>query len=247
MSSSTLRDIAVHFRVSDIPGAMVPSTRLSNILERMHHGLPLSTLSLKYLLDHDLIDLHSLATGEVAFEEYAAAAIRAKQSRQHAAELERETKEAERLARETAWQDQYARQLEAEEAARKALESDPKHIARMKSQALRRKYGMDYIDEPLYPRMMAIIKRLDAGGRLTEDDVVWLNTGANEHFTDALRDAYHLVEAKFLASDRGASERSIDSDLRGILRRLDKGRREAMRAFLMAENPDRYSWANNVK
>ena len=60
------------------------------------------------------------------------------------------------------------------------------------------------------------------------------------NFGDA-RDWYAKAEG------RGASERSIDSELRGILRRLDKSRREAMRAFLVAENPDRYGWAKSVK
>jgi Flp pilus assembly protein TadD len=47
------------------------------------------------------------------------------------------------------------------------------------------------------------------------------------------------------AEDLGASERSIDSDLRSIFWRVENTKREAMRAFLMSEDPDRYRWVNN--
>jgi tetratricopeptide (TPR) repeat protein len=352
MSTSTLSDVAAYFRVADIPSATIPATRMSNILENIHRGRPLTTLSLKYLLDQDLLDLHRLAIGEIVYEDYVEAAGRAQLSREQAAAVEREAREVERLAREAEWEEKYRRKLKAAEAAREARESDPKYIAKVKSQALRKKYGMNYVDESLYPRMMAIIKRLDARGRLTEDDVVWLNTEAKEHFTDALRDAFHLIEANFFASeyertqdpwnavnasghyrkcgqstaaielldtvplhqlegpkiqsavcttrggamrdlgqldearklgeqghqymprdfrpctllgavhmelgnfgdardwyakaeDLGASERSIDSDLRSIFWRVENTKREAMRAFLMSEDPDRYRWVNN--
>ena len=238
------------------------------------------------------------------------------------------------------------------DAARIARESDPKYIAKKKSEALRDKYGIGYIDQTLFPRMMAILKGVDSGNRLAEDDVVWLKTEAEEYFTDELQEAYHLHEAEFYAGEyrrtqdpwnvvnasghyrkcsrpkaalelldsvsgsrlkdpkiksamnttrggvmrdmgqldearqlgekghelkpqdfrpctllgavhmemgnfgeahdwyakaekRGASTRAIDADLRSIFQRADQVKCEAIKAFLLAKDPNRYSWVNN--
>lgn len=48
-----------------------------------------------------------------------------------------------------------------------------------------------------------------------------------------------------MAGKRGASERSIDDDLRGLLRRADKARREDMKAFLLSDDPVRYRWVRD--
>jgi len=44
LNRPSLYDIACHFCVSRIIGAAIPYTRLSNILESMFHGRPLSAL-----------------------------------------------------------------------------------------------------------------------------------------------------------------------------------------------------------
>lgn len=48
------------------------------------------------------------------------------------------------------------------------------------------------------------------------------------------------------ATERGASERSIDHDLRGILLRADPTKSEEIKAFLLREDPTRYRWVNNL-
>lgn len=47
------------------------------------------------------------------------------------------------------------------------------------------------------------------------------------------------------AKERGASERTIDSDLRAIFLRADKAKREAIKSFLLTEDPHRYRWVND--
>ena len=47
------------------------------------------------------------------------------------------------------------------------------------------------------------------------------------------------------AEELGASERSVDQDLRGILRRADKHRREEIQSFLLRADPARYGWVND--
>jgi len=46
------------------------------------------------------------------------------------------------------------------------------------------------------------------------------------------------------AAERGASERSIDAELRSIYMRADKSKKDEIRAFLIKEDPVRYKWAN---
>lgn len=48
------------------------------------------------------------------------------------------------------------------------------------------------------------------------------------------------------AKERGASERSIDYDLRGIFLRADKAKRKEIRAVLLREDSERYKWVLNL-
>lgn len=48
------------------------------------------------------------------------------------------------------------------------------------------------------------------------------------------------------AEERGASERSINFDLRGILLRADEAKRAEIKAFLLREDPARYGWVNGA-
>jgi Flp pilus assembly protein TadD len=45
------------------------------------------------------------------------------------------------------------------------------------------------------------------------------------------------------AIERGASEKSVDDDLRSIFMRAEHGKREELRAYLLRKDPYRYSWA----
>ncbi len=57
---------------------------------------------------------------------------------------------------------------------------------------------------------------------------------------------YEIGRSWYLkASERGASERSIDNDLRSIYKRADNGKREEIKAFLLGVDPIKYSWANH--
>lgn len=49
------------------------------------------------------------------------------------------------------------------------------------------------------------------------------------------------------AADRGASERSIDAELRSIYMRADKSKRDEIRAFLIREDPVRYGWVRSLR
>ncbi|MFC5694509.1 hypothetical protein ACFPU0_02905 [Pseudomonas sp. GCM10022186] len=47
-----------------------------------------------------------------------------------------------------------------------------------------------------------------------------------------------------MAIERGATEESIDSELKRIFAQADKAKRESLKAYLLAEDPARFSWVN---
>jgi hypothetical protein len=48
------------------------------------------------------------------------------------------------------------------------------------------------------------------------------------------------------AAERGATERTIDSDLRSIFIRADKARKDALRTHLLKVDPERYRWVKDI-
>ena len=64
--------VAEHFRVSHIPAATIPNSRLSNILSKMHQGQTLTKHSLNFLQQQSLPELYRLACGEITHEAYVA-------------------------------------------------------------------------------------------------------------------------------------------------------------------------------
>jgi hypothetical protein len=49
------------------------------------------------------------------------------------------------------------------------------------------------------------------------------------------------------AVERGAEERSIDADLRGIIMRADMAKREEIKRFLLRDDPVRFAWVNKLR
>ncbi|WP_235801964.1 hypothetical protein, partial [Halopseudomonas pelagia] len=115
LNRPTLYDIACHFCVSGITGATIPYTRLSNILESMFHERPLTALSLSYLQQQNLNELHQLASGHITYEAFIEALDPVLVAREQAARLEHQVKEVERLTQEA---ELAKRKREAAKAAR---------------------------------------------------------------------------------------------------------------------------------
>lgn len=173
-------EIARHYRVSHLAGAVI--SPLSNILAALYQGRSLSAAYLNYLKIKRLPRLYALAIGRVTYESYI--------SELNAAEVVRTTAEATRL--ELA--ESQKRRHGAAEAALIARESDPAYI-------LRKKYGVLAIAQPLFPRLMDILKNIDAGNPLTDDDFVWLNAEGHVHFTEKLQKTHYLREAEFCSNE----------------------------------------------
>jgi hypothetical protein len=127
--------------LSDVPGATVPASRLSTVLENIEQDKKLSANAFEYLRQQGYLALLSLASGESNYQEFSNLA-RVEQGRRESAAAEvRQKEEAERLraiaesaAKEAARTAEYERQ-------RRIQESDPKYVAKMKNQRLRARYG----------------------------------------------------------------------------------------------------------
>lgn len=347
--------IAAKYFLSDVPGAVVPASRLSTALENIDRSKQLSATALEYLRQKGYAALISLVTGESSYEEFSIMARAEQENREAAAADARQKEESSRLraiaesaAREAARTAEYERQ-------RRIQESDPKYLAKVKNQELRAKYGLDqFIEKESFNRIMGILHRIEGGARFNDEDVLWLTTEGSEYYSDELRFEYHAREAAFFAAEfvrtrdpwnavnasghfrkcdgaiaahellesvasdalktpklksavrtthggvmrdlgrfnealrygteahaitdrdfrpctllgavnfemgnyesardwyakaaeRGASERSIDDELRGIYMRADKSKRDEIRAFLIREDPVRYKWARSLR
>ncbi|GGB82232.1 hypothetical protein GCM10011352_05050 [Marinobacterium zhoushanense] len=191
-------ELAVYYCVDDLPGAHIPATRLNGVLERLQQGLPLSKIALNYLEKQGLIALLRHATGGSTSDKFHQDAKVEQARRKQEAEALRVAKEQERQERETARQAQMKLAQEKAKVARQALERDPKYIAKIRNQQLRARYDLDwFIEKDCFAPLMDILRRIDAGKRLSEKNVLWLSTDGEEYFSDSLRTAYHQIEAEF--------------------------------------------------
>jgi len=197
-----LTTIAQYYFVDDLPGASIPSSRLRNILESMQSGRSISSQSLGWLQAQGLNALYQLSQNRQPYEKFASDAKSERSDRRLIATARREAEGAARRAtilEEEKRQAAYWAQRDAERLARK---SDPKHIAKMKNRELRARYGIDLFIEPHdFPRVMAMLRKLDCGNRLSDDDSVWLATSGREYFSAELRRAFHQREAEYFLAE----------------------------------------------
>jgi hypothetical protein len=209
VANSSYRDTALRYCVDDLPGASLPGARLQKILDYLWLGKPVTSLSLAFLQQQGLVALYRLATGALPYDSFRDLALAEQSIRVEATtvarlvrEAEERARKAEVRARDAALQEKMKLALEQAEAARRARESDPKYIAKIKHQQLRTRYGIYiYVEPHCFGRLMDILKRVDAGQRLSEEDFVWLSSEGEDYFTEKLRAAYHRLEADFFAGE----------------------------------------------
>lgn len=195
-------DVANHYFVTDRSDALIPATRLRNILETLQQGRQLSSIALNYLEKQGFSALQRFAQRIVTYEEFCELARTELAQREIAAEADKIVQEAKKKAREAALEVQSAIVRQLAENARVARESDPQYIRKVKNQQLRDRYGIEgFIEENCFGKLMDILRRIDAGNRLTDEDQLWLKTEGKEYYSDTLRSVFHEQEAKFFASE----------------------------------------------
>lgn len=201
--------VAGKYFLTDHHGAVAPATRLSNILDNLEQGHRLSDLSQKYLLQQGLVALQQLGHGEINYETFCIAAAAEQAKRVQAADAERNKAEVARLrcmeeekAREVVRAIKYELERQRVDEVRRKRESDPKFIAKVKSQQLQMRYGLDgFIDSAIFPRVMNILHRIDGGSRLTDEDILWLTTEGKDYYTENLKSVFHEREAEFFTAE----------------------------------------------
>lgn len=202
MTQVTLIDLANRYFVGDRSEALLPATRLSNILDALLLGRPLTAIALSYLQKQGFESLQRLAEGEIDYAKFCEIAPSEKIKREAAAEVERLAKNAAKIAGELAWNAQYELECKKRETERIARQSDPKYINKVKNQKLRAYYGIDGFIEPhFFPRLMAVLRQVDGGNRFLDEDVLWLTTEGKDYYSGALKTVFHEREAKFHADE----------------------------------------------
>lgn len=195
-------DVALHYFVDDLPGAHIPASRLKNILENLQRGHSITSGALMYLQKQKLLALYHLVTGCSTFDEFNKTAQAEQIKRKQESEALKRKRETEQQAKEAARQAKIKLTQKKAHAARLALEQDPRYIAKIKNQNLRARFDLDqFIEKHCFTRLMDILRRLDAGKRLSEQDVLWLSTHGDDYYTEKVRSAFHYIEAEFFVAE----------------------------------------------
>lgn len=207
-----MRKDAVFYCVDHIESSMIPHSMLHKIIQKLKtkQNDSLTLLEKAYLVRQNLNALHSLVEGKISFNQYKKEVVNDRIKHQEHLEAERLRleklreleliqlkKQQEKLAQERKVREQ------AERERRKKLESDPKYIERQKEKNLIKKYDIylyDIVDKHR-SKLINILKLLDNNQRLSEQDVIWLNSEGRQFFTDELKIKFHRVEADFYINE----------------------------------------------
>jgi Flp pilus assembly protein TadD len=197
MSSASEYELAARYFVDDVPGASIPGARLSGIIERIDAGQSLSNIALAFLAQSGFDALHGLAGGKISRDifcqrsalERSARIAMAKEKAEAAAATQREKA----LAMEA-----RAAKVNARLAA---MENDPIARRRREGKEMRQRYGIGFVEPEHFPRVMALLRQVDAGKRLVPEDVVWLSAEAQDCWTNEFRAAHHWLEARAFAEE----------------------------------------------
>ena len=202
MAALHMLNLAKHYCVNDLPGSTIPASRLRDILERIQERRPLTTNGLHYLQQIGLSALGQLARGEVSYKSFRPIAEAEQAKRERIAEMRQQAEHAAMLAEAAEQAARAARYQAQRNAARLAMESDPRHIAKMKNRSLRKRYGIDvFIEKNHFGRLMGIIQQLDDGNRVSENDALWLTTEGKDYYSVTLQSAFHEREAEYFANE----------------------------------------------
>jgi O6-methylguanine-DNA--protein-cysteine methyltransferase len=190
--------VATKYRVDDLAGASIPSSRLAKILKNLEMGASISNHAQDFLIKMDLLALLGYAKQEITFIEFLGVAESEQSNRRLAAEAEaqkrlaeQKLKDAERELKNEAVQAKLRQIAEAKKLRQKSVN---------KAEKLRGKYDLEqYIEEADFPKVMKILRKVDSGSRLSKEELVWL-LGSEKYYTSELKEGYHRNEARFYAT-----------------------------------------------
>ena len=206
MHFNTYKETAIRYYVDDLAGALIPSSRLFKILKDIELSKQISENSKDFLQKKGLLALLAYSKKEIPYPAFSEAAEIEQSERRHIAEKIAQIEQARQKIEEEARYSKWKAAQEQEEAKRRAFENDPRNIAKAKQFQLREKYGLSYfIEKKDFLKLMDILRRVDNGVRLSEEEVVWLSTERDEsytgYFTEELKKGFHKNEANFYRTE----------------------------------------------
>ncbi|MBB5347585.1 hypothetical protein JWG42_13140 [Desulfoprunum benzoelyticum] len=204
MHSDIYKDIAIKYHVEDLAGALIPGSRLSNILKELENGRSISNYAHDFLFKNALYALLRYTKNETNFAEFLKSAEPEQSARKRDAKERFLKEQSEQNLQREALQARMKVTQERIAAEKRSFDKSPKNKAKAKQFELRDKYNLSlFIDKDDYPKLMDILRTVDKGVRLPEEDFIWLwkngNNNYRTYFTIELRERYHKNEAKFYA------------------------------------------------
>lgn len=192
MNLNEYKKIAIKYHVEDVAGALLPGTPLSNALKSLElNEKSISNNAQYFLRRKGFFGLLHYANKVINFNEFL------KVARKEKSERHLETVRLQAEAEAKALKEQAEQKLKNEIIQ---VQLKQKSRAKAKQSKLKQKYDLDYfIEKTNYSKLMNILRRVDNGIRLSENDIVWLNTEGEEYFTQTLRKGFHRNEAEFYA------------------------------------------------
>lgn len=195
-------DLALRFWVDDVPNAGTAGTRLNRILVMLEKGQPITALGKQYLADRGLLVLASLANGQITEDQFEKLA-RSERDVRISSALAQQLLVDERIKAEAyaAKEREASMWLRLDEQKAKR-ESDPRFIAKQKNRELRRKFGVDiFVEEDDLNNLMTILRKLNSGTRLSEEEAVWLRTEGSDYDSQQIQQTYQRIEADFFIGE----------------------------------------------
>ena len=213
------RALAEHFMVEDIPSAMIAGTRINGVLQSLAIGRPLAAGTRAFLADRGLGSLLQCSDGLVTQAQFAEIARAERDERRERTMIDLASNQDRQAAAATQQVAMWA-ELEQERLKR---ESDPRFIANQVSRELRSLFGVDrYVKPPAFKRLMPMLRKLNAGLRITEDDVVWLTTEGRDYATWEIMRVHNRLEADFFISEYTRTKNAWNAvNASGHLRKCD--------------------------
>ncbi|MEZ5534464.1 MAG: hypothetical protein R3F02_02460 [Thiolinea sp.] len=198
MSQDKLKKLAIKYQVNDIPGSMIPGSRLVKILENIENSdNQITSLSLEYLRKNGLLALFHYAENKISYSEFLKQAKIELPKRLEVAEAKAIKEKADQEERRKALLAKSKETMRKIAERRQAYADDPRTIEKIKQRRLKEKYGFHFfIEQEYYNKILHIIRKLDSKLRLSENDLIWLTTDGEEYFTPELKKNYHKYEAK---------------------------------------------------
>ena len=193
--------LAQRYLVDDLSGAHQRGARLHGILLKIDAGEKITPLAQYFLATTGLHALDALANGQLSLAEFQAQAEKERASRIQQTSVKAAEAEVEAARIATAMAD-------AVKATFAAMANDPVLRRKREAKELRRRFGLGYVEDEHYGRVIGLLKQVATGKRLRSEDIAWLRTEAEYCWTDELQKAWHGLEAQALTE---AWERTGDA------------------------------------